>query len=116
VAVARQILAERTHDGSVAGNLFVHLDPRRPGVVVPAHLAAQPHLVREVGYDMPRPIPDLDVGRAGIAATLSFHQEPFTCFVPWSAVFALTDDGGRGQVWQKDVPPEVARDGGVGEE
>jgi hypothetical protein len=114
LAVARDILAERS-DAGRRGNLFVHLDPRRPGVVVPPHLAGEPRLVLEVGYDMPVPIPDLVVSKAGIGGTLSFNREPFSCWLPWDAVFALVGDDGLGQVWEDDVPAEVAaeRDGGV---
>lgn len=96
----------------------MHIDPRRRGVIVPPDLAGKPHLVLEVGYDLPVPIPDLVVSKAGVGGTLSFNREPFSCWLPWESVFALVGEDGRGQVWEEDVPAEVAaeRDGGIASE
>ena len=90
------------------GSVFVYLDPRSEGVAVPKWLADQPQLVLQVGLDLPVPIPDLRVDDAGVLGTLSFNRAPFTCIVPWSAVFALWGDDGMGMVWPEDMPPEVA--------
>lgn len=90
------------------GSVFVHLDPRRLGVLVPARLRDQAQVVLQVGLDMPVPIPDLRVDEEGIFGTLSFKGIPFTCFVPWSAVFALVGDDARGMVWSKEMPDEIA--------
>lgn len=67
----------------------VTLDARDPAVNVPAHLRRSAELVLEYGSDMPVPIPDLHIGEAGIAATLSFNREPVPTFVPWAAVLSL---------------------------
>jgi stringent starvation protein B len=90
------------------GSVFVHLDPRRPGVLVPARLRSQAQVVLQVGLDMPVPIPDLRVDEEGIFGTLSFKGIPFTCFVPWGAVFALVGEDAKGMVWSKEMPQEVA--------
>lgn len=90
------------------GSVFVYLDPRREGVTVPAWLADQPQLVLQVGLDLPIPIPDLRVDDAGVFGTLSFNRAPFTCAVPWEAVFALWGDDGMGMVWPEDMPAEIA--------
>jgi hypothetical protein len=92
------------------GNVFVHLDPRRPGVTVPTWLQTQPQLVLQVGLDMPIPIPDLRVDDAGVYGTLSFQRAPFTCTVPWSAVFALVGDDNKGMVWPDDLPQEIVHE------
>jgi hypothetical protein len=89
-------------------SFFIHLDPRRAGVQVPAQFRAQPQLVLQVGRDLAIPIPDLDLGAAGITATLSFEHRPFTCTIPWAAVYALVGEDGTGGVWEEDAPPEVA--------
>jgi len=89
-------------------SLLIHLDPRREGVVVPKWFAGQPQLVLQVGLNLPVPIPDLTVDETGISCTLSFSRSPFWCHIPWSAVYALVGDDGRGMVWPSDVPPEVA--------
>lgn len=90
------------------GSLFVYLDPRASGVAVPSWFAKQAQLVLQVGLDLPVPIPDLRVDDDGVFGTLSFNRAPFTCFVPWSAVFALVGDDGMGMVWQDDLPSEIA--------
>jgi stringent starvation protein B len=92
------------------GSLFVHLDPRRRAVVVPARLRAQPQVVLQVGLHMPVPIPDLRIDEDGVFGTLSFKGVPFTCFVPWQAVFALVGEDGKGMVWSTEVPQEIARE------
>ena len=90
------------------GSVFVHLDPRTAGVVVPARLRHQPQVVLQVGLDMPVPIPDLRVDDEGVFGTLSFKGQPFTCTVPWSAVFALVGDDAKGMVWPSEMPSEIA--------
>jgi stringent starvation protein B len=91
-----------------SSSVYVHLDPRKDGVVVPARFRTGSQLVLQVGFDMPIPIPDLDVGEDALSCTLSFSRVPFHCTVPWSAVYAIVGDDGRGMVWPDDVPPEVA--------
>ncbi len=98
-AVALDLL-ERT-------SLFVHLDPRRPGVIVPLVFAKQPQLVLQIGLNMAIAIPDLEVGDTGISCTLSFNRRPHFCRLPWSAIYALIGQEGGGMVWPEDVPPEV---------
>ncbi|MCB9579530.1 MAG: hypothetical protein H6717_21040 [Polyangiaceae bacterium] len=89
-------------------DVFIHLDPRRDGVKVPAWFKHQPQLVLQVGLNMPVPIPDLEVDEASVSCTLSFNRSPFFCFMPWNAVYALVGADGRAMVWPDDVPAEVA--------
>jgi stringent starvation protein B len=98
-AVALELL-ERT-------SVFIHLDPRRPGVIVPQNFLKQPQLVLQIGLNMAIPIVDLDVGDEGISCTLSFNKRPCFCYLPWDAIYALIGEGGGGMVWPEDVPPEV---------
>jgi stringent starvation protein B len=93
------------------GHVSIHLDPRSAGVVVPAWFKRQPQLVLQVGYNMPVNIPDLRIDESGMSCTLSFNRSPFFCIVPWSSVYAMVGDDGRGMVWPEDVPPEVALQG-----
>lgn len=90
-----------------AESVFVNFDPRRDGVVVPAHLKRQPRVVLQYGLNMRIPIPDLDVGEDGIGATLSFDRAPTWTFVPWSAVFAIISQDQRGMLWEADLPREI---------
>jgi stringent starvation protein B len=98
-AVALDLL-ERT-------SVFVHLDPRRPGVIVPQGFLKQPQLVLQIGLNMAISIPDLEVGDEGISCTLSFNKRPQFCRLPWSSIYALIGESGGGMVWPEDVPPEV---------
>jgi hypothetical protein len=87
----------------------VFLDPRKDGVIVPKHLGKQAELVLRLGHDLRPPIPDLDIGDAGVTCTLSFNKSPFLCHLPWAAVFAIISDDvseNRGVVWPEDVPVE----------
>jgi hypothetical protein len=89
-------------------SVFVHLDPRREGVVVPGWLKKQPQLVLQVGLNLAVRIPDLDIGEQAVCCTLSFNRSPFFCRVPWSSVFGLVGEDGRGRIWPEDVPLEIA--------
>ena len=88
--------------------VYVHLDPRGEAVRVPAWFKRQPQLVLQVGLNMPVPITDLQVDDDGVSCTLSFNRSPHFCVLPWTAVFALVGENGRGMVWPDDVPAEVA--------
>lgn len=89
------------------GWVALHLDARRPGVVVPAPFSSQAQLVLQYGRSMPIPIPDLEVTAAGVSATLSFSRVPHRTYVPWSAVFAVTCTNGCGALYREDVPLEL---------
>ncbi|MBM4376576.1 MAG: hypothetical protein FJ095_15950 [Deltaproteobacteria bacterium] len=89
-------------------SVYVHLDPRREGVVVPKWFMNQPQLVLQVGLNMAVRIPDLDVNEDGVSCTLSFNRSPFWCHLPWSAVYGLVGEDSRGMVWPDDVPTELS--------
>lgn len=88
--------------------VFVHLDPRREGVLVPEWFKNQAQLVLQLGLNMAIPIPDLEIGDDAITCTLSFSRQRHYCRLPWTAIYALLGDDARGMVWSEDVPPEVA--------
>lgn len=88
-------------------NVFLHLDPRRDGVVVPRWFQNQPELTLQVGLNMPVPIRDLEVDENGVSCTLSFSRTPFWCSLPWTAIFAIVSEPDRrGGIWPEDVPPD----------
>jgi stringent starvation protein B len=105
----------------LAEGCLLHLDARRDGVVVPAHLKGEAHLVLQYGNDLPIPIPDLQIDENGVSATLSFARTPWPTVVPWTAVYVVTSPDGRGVLYQEDVPGDVsviaagARDDAAGE-
>lgn len=92
------------------GPVLVHLDPRRPGVDVPGHHRAEPRLVLRFGYGLSPPIADLTIDENGLLGTLTFRGVPHRCVVPWTAVFAVVGEDGRGLVWSEDVPIEIAQE------
>ncbi|MCL2824266.1 MAG: ClpXP protease specificity-enhancing factor SspB, partial [Polyangiaceae bacterium] len=92
-----------------APSVFLHLDPRRDNVRVPAHFRNNPMLVLEIGMNMRVPIPDLDIDERGVNCTLSFGGRPFWCSIPWTSVFTIVASDKRGMAWPSDVPREVAQ-------
>jgi len=86
----------------------LHLDARREGVIVPAHLKSESHLVLQYGHDLPIPIVDLQVNEHGVSATLSFARSPSPTLVPWSAVYVVTSADGRGVLYHEDIPGDVS--------
>ena len=88
------------------GVAMLHLDARRPGVVIPPQHADDPHLLLNFSYRYA--IPDLTIDARGVVATLSFRSRPFRCTIPWSAVYGITSQAdGRDEAWPEDLPAEV---------
>jgi len=88
------------------GVAMIHLDARRPGVIVPPQYTGDAHLRLNLSYRYS--IPDLDISEERVQATLSFGGRPFRCILPWASVFGITSHGtGDGQVWPEDLPVEV---------
>lgn len=88
------------------GMVMIHLDARRPGVLVPSSLRDEAHLRLNLSYRFEPP--DLSVGEWGIRSTLSFSGSRFTVAVPWSALFAITSHVTR-EFWMypDDMPQEL---------
>ena len=90
------------------GSTSLHLDARRPGVVVPEAFRQEAHLMLQYGYDLAISIPDLEVDDHGVRATLSFSRTPHLTVIPWSAVYAIASVDGRGVLYPEDVPGDVS--------
>jgi len=88
------------------GMVMVHLDARRPGVLVPVSLRTEAHLRLNLSYRFDPP--DLSVGDWGVRCTLSFSGSRFTVAVPWSALFAITSHTTK-EFWMypDDMPEEL---------
>jgi hypothetical protein len=89
------------------GTLLLHLDPRRDGVNLPAHLRQDATVALSLGRHLAVPIPDLEVGDDAITATLSFNRTPHHCVLPWTAIYLVTTDHGKAYLWAQDAPPEA---------
>jgi stringent starvation protein B len=90
------------------GSTSLHLDARRPGVVVPDAFRQDAHLMLQYGYDLAISIPDLEVDEYGVRATLSFSRTPHLTVIPWTAVYAIASVDGRGVLYPEDVPGDVS--------
>ena len=88
------------------GLTMIHLDARRPGVLVPEHLKHEPHLLLNLSYRFQPP--DLAVGEWGVRCTLTFAGKQFTIAVPWSALYAISSHHSK-EFWMypDDMPREL---------
>jgi stringent starvation protein B len=88
------------------GMTMIHLDARRPGVVVPDHLKGEPHVLLNLSYKfVPR---DLAVSEWGVRQTLTFSGVPFCVAVPWSALYAISCHATKEfYIYPDDMPPEL---------
>lgn len=57
----------------------------------------------EYGYNMPRPVQDLEVNDDGISAMLSFNQAMAKTFVPWDAVVEIKQAGKLKAIFAYDL-------------
>src|SRR6516164_5532188 len=90
------------------GMAMIHLDARRPGVLVPDALRSEVHLRLNLSYRFEPP--DLAIGDWGVRCTLSFSGKRFTVAVPWSALFAITSKVTH-EFWMfpEDMPTELTQ-------
>jgi stringent starvation protein B len=88
------------------GMTMIHLDARRPGVVVPEHLRKEAHLLLNLSYRFAPP--DLTVSEWGVRQTLTFSGVPFCVAVPWSALYAISSHATKEfYMYPDDMPPEL---------
>ncbi len=90
------------------GMVMVHLDARRPGVVVPSEFRTESHLRLNLSYRFEPS--DLSVGEWGLRSTLRFSGNRFTVAIPWCAVFGITSHASH-EFWMfpEDMPAELTR-------
>lgn len=88
------------------GMTMIHLDARRPGVLVPENLKHEPHLLLNLSYRFDPP--DLAVGEWGVRCSLTFANKRFTIAVPWSALYAISSHLSK-EFWMypDDMPREL---------
>jgi len=87
------------------GMTMVHLDARRPGVIVPDDLR-KAHLALNLSYRFDPP--DLAVSEWGVRSTLTFAGKRFTVGLPWSAIYGISSHvSGEFWMYPNDIPKEV---------
>lgn len=98
---------DRVLEALEQGMTQLHLDARRPGVLVPEKFRTEHHLVLNVSYRFDPP--DLSVSEWGVRQTLSFGGSRFTVAVPWSSLYAVASLATR-EFWMfpDDLPKELA--------
>ncbi|HCF62729.1 MAG TPA: hypothetical protein DFS52_32660 [Myxococcales bacterium] len=98
---------QRLEEALEHGVAMLHLDARRPGVVVPEQFRQDFQLRLNVSYRFAPP--DLTVGEWGVRETLSFRAQRFKVGIPWSAIFAITSGGQSEGAWlyPEDMPDEL---------
>lgn len=90
----------------------VMFDPTHPEIQgLPAPLRQTACQAIDIGFDLPKTIPDLTVDALGVSATLSFRGAKVWTMLPWQCVFALQPDAnpGSGVLWTESVPEVLFR-------
>ena len=91
------------------GPVWLHFDARAAGVEVPLRFKDNPHMVLTMGFGLNPPVRDLTVTERSVSGQLRFKGEPFDCVVPWSVVFGMRGEDGRGLVWPESMPDDNER-------
>lgn len=87
------------------GMVMVVLDSRRLGVIVPEHLRDDPQLRLNISYRFGLP---MRIDQVGVHATLTFNSSPFTCKIPWSAIYVVISHvSGQPHFFPTEVPGEL---------
>lgn len=86
--------------------VLVHLDPRRPGVRVPARSARESQLALNFSHRFG--VADFVYDDHGVRASLSFGGVPTFCDIPWSAVYSMRSHLTHETVmWPSSMPEEL---------
>jgi len=92
------------------GEVFIQLDSRRPGVIVPESCSDNHSLTLRMSVAFNHlPVAD----KEKVECTLKFGPSYFDCSLPWDAIWAMSLDTGdtatsRQQLWHQDMPSEAA--------
>jgi stringent starvation protein B len=87
------------------GMTMVHLDARKPGVIVPNDLK-KAHLALNLSYRFDPP--DLAISDWGVRSTLTFSGKRFTVGLPWSSIYGISSHvSGEFWMYPNDIPKEV---------
>jgi hypothetical protein len=84
--------------------LLVHLDARKDGVQVPAHLGANPSLTLKLSYFFQG---ETVRDETEITSFLRFNNNYEKCVIPWTAVWGFTSAKNENQIWPEDLPKEM---------
>ena len=84
----------------------VRLHARAGGGDVPTHLRGDYQLRLNLSYRFNN---HMDIDHDGVEATLTFKGEPYTCRIPWRALYmmVLTSNEDPPYIFPGDMPPEL---------
>ncbi len=86
-------------------HVFIHLDSRREGVIVPDHLRESAALKLKLSYGFQG---ETKFDNESVTAYLKFNGDYFGCVVPWNALWGLTNREGESCLWTDELPEELA--------
>lgn len=86
-------------------HVLIHIDPNLPEVQVPTYLKETPTLTLKLSRLFRG---NLEVKEDRIIAELLFGQSYFTCCIPISAIWGITNVKGENRVWL-DSAPQIVR-------
>jgi hypothetical protein len=89
-------------------SFYIHINPSKPGVVLPDHLPKDKTVALQLGNGLPVPMRDLHIDGSGVSVTLSFNRTPFRVFAPWASVCVVVNEKGLGFQWPDDMLPALA--------
>jgi hypothetical protein len=91
-------------EGMKEDHVLLHLDARRSGVEVPAHLKDNPALALKVSYLFQGKTTHDD---KAVTSYLKFSGDYHECVIPWLAIWGITTSKQKNQIWPEDVPKEL---------
>jgi stringent starvation protein B len=90
-----------------AGLVAVQLDSRCEGVDVPDEHLNQMALVLNLSRKFNQRV--LELGPLGLTASLSFNGTPYTCAIPYAALYsAVSQNEGKHYLFSESIPEEMA--------
>lgn len=83
---------------------MIYVTTSHSDLVIPQHLATQPSVPLKVSRFFRGPI---SLDDWGVTTELSFKGEPFTCKIPWAAIWAIASEDGALTAWPEDANEHV---------
>jgi len=89
-------------------SVLIQFDARCVGVSVPPQMSNDHRLVFRLGYGLTPPILDLFTDNGGISVTLHFAGRPFSCVIPWGAVYRVSAENLPDfYFWEDSMPTKI---------
>ena len=96
--------AKHFEEAFTGDHLYIQLDARPPEVEVPPHLKIDPALRLKLSVRFQG---KTTFDENAITSYLKFDGNYEKCVIPWTAIWAISDESSKTQVWPEDVPKEL---------